>query len=129
MSRAELGNWTTGDRHGEGFAGLDPTEHLADLITQLFLGDMAHGADGSRTATQRFRQIADVKTGTSLKGPATPRHGRNQLATACWVQILDAPINLEFSGGEGLVAPGLGDSTGHRAIQSQLRLYPALRRP
>ena len=46
--RAELGNWTTGDRHGEGFAGLGPTEHLADVVTQLFLCDMARRFGDSR---------------------------------------------------------------------------------
>ena len=51
MGRAELGNGTTGDRHGEGLAGLGPTEHLADVVTQLFLCDVAHADQRSRTAT------------------------------------------------------------------------------
>jgi len=51
MGRAELGNGTTGDRHGEGLAGLGPTEHLADVVTQLLLCDVAHADQGSRPAT------------------------------------------------------------------------------
>ncbi len=51
MRRAELGHWTTGDRHGKGLAGLGPTEHLADVVTQLLLCDVAYGEDGSSTAT------------------------------------------------------------------------------
>ena len=42
MCRAELGNRTTGDRHSERLARLDPTEHLTDLIAQLLLCYVAH---------------------------------------------------------------------------------------
>jgi hypothetical protein len=52
MHRAELGDGTTGNGHGEGLAGLSPTEHLADVVPQFLLGDLGHGDYGSRSATR-----------------------------------------------------------------------------
>ena len=61
MGRAKLGNGTTGDRHGEGLAGLGPTEHLADVVTQLLLCDVAHAGQGSRTATLASFESAKLR--------------------------------------------------------------------
>lgn len=42
MYWAELGNGAASNRNGEGLTCFSPTEHLADVVAQFFLCDMAH---------------------------------------------------------------------------------------
>jgi len=52
VRRTELGDGTTVDDHGDGLAGLGTTEHLADVVPELFLSDIAHADHGSGSATR-----------------------------------------------------------------------------